>query len=95
MHGRFVLTAEGAEAFLTALEPMARRTTTNDERTAGQRRADALVELCEQVLRRGTLPDAGGLRPQLSYVLPADWAAAEHAQAAALLVDPGARTIEP
>jgi hypothetical protein len=29
VHGRFVLTAEGAEAFLTALEPMARRTTTS------------------------------------------------------------------
>jgi hypothetical protein len=31
--------------------------------------------VCEQVLRSGDLPDAGGLRPQLSYVLPAEWAA--------------------
>ena len=73
--GRFRLSAEDSEAFLTALEPLARRHRDLDTRTAGQRRADALVELSEQVLRHGELGDAGGLRPQLSYVLPADWAA--------------------
>ena len=77
VHGRFRLSREDSETLLTALEPLAKRNLTGDDRTAAQRRADALVELAEQVLRHGTLPDAGGLRPQLSYVLPADWAAAQ------------------
>ncbi len=81
LHGRFHLSREDSETFLTALEPLARRNVTGDDRTAGQRRADALVEVCEQVLRHGTLPEAGGQRPQLSYVLPADWAAAQAQQA--------------
>ena len=80
LHGRFRLTSEDSEALLTALEPLARKAGDHDQRTAGQRRADALVELAEQVLRHGDLPTAGGQRPQLSYVLPADWAAAQHAQ---------------
>ncbi len=75
LFGRFRITGEDSEALLTALEPLARKAGDDDTRTAGQRRADALVELAEQVLRHGDLPDAGGLRPQLSYVLPADWAA--------------------
>ena len=82
VRGRFVLAAEDAETVLTVLEPLARKAGNDDRRTAGQRRADALVELAEQVLRHGQLPDAGGLRPQLSYVLPADWAAGQQAQAA-------------
>jgi hypothetical protein len=81
VQGRFRLSREDSETLLTALEPLARRNVTGDDRTAGQRRADALVELAEQVLRHGVLPDAGGLRPQLSYVLPADWAAAQQQQA--------------
>ena len=50
--------------------------------TAGQRRADALVDICQQVLRHGELPDTGGQRPQLTYVLPADWAAGRQAEIA-------------
>ena len=73
--GRFRLTTADAEAFLTVLEPLARPAGLADDRSAGQRRADALVEVCQQVLRFGDLPDAGGLRPQVSYVVPADWAA--------------------
>jgi hypothetical protein len=64
LRGRFRLSREDSEAFLTVLEPLARRSTAcdgvRDDRTAGQRRADALVEVCEQVLRHGELPDAGG-----------------------------------
>ncbi len=73
--GSFLLPAGDAETVLTALEPLARRQGDQDTRSAAQRRADALTEVCEQVLRHGDLPDAGGFRPQLSYVLPADWAA--------------------
>ena len=73
--GSFRLAAGDAEAFLTAVEALARRQGLEDGRSAGQRRADALVELAEQALRHAELPDHGGQRPQLSYVLPADWAA--------------------
>jgi hypothetical protein len=75
LRGSFRIAAGDSEGVLTALEPLARKTGDGDSRSAAQRRADALVEVCEQVLRHGTLPDAGGQRPQLSYVLPADWAA--------------------
>jgi hypothetical protein len=68
LRGRFVLPAEDAEALLTVLEPLARRQSTSDERSAGQRRADALVEVFTQAARHAELPDAGGVRPQLSYV---------------------------
>ena len=79
IRGSFLLPVGDAESLLTALEPLARSTGLSDNRSAGQRRADALTEICEQVLRHGTLPDAGGLRPQLAYVVPAGWAAAQAA----------------
>jgi hypothetical protein len=77
LRGRFLLSPEDSEAFLTVVEPLARRTSLSDPRSAGQRRADAFVGVCEQVLRFGELPDSGGHRPQLTYVLPAGWAAAQ------------------
>jgi len=73
--GRFRLPTGDAESLLTAVEPLARPNGLTDSRSAGQRRADALVEICQQVVRHGQLPEHGGHRPQLSYVLPADWAA--------------------
>jgi hypothetical protein len=73
--GRFSLPGGDAEALLTAVEALARKQGDQDRRTAGQRRADALVELAERALRHDELPEHGGSRPQLSYVLPADWAA--------------------
>ena len=72
--GRRLSTAD-AVVFLTVIEPLARPAGLADPRSAAQRRADALIKLCQQVLAFGALPDAGGLRPQVSYVLPADWAA--------------------
>jgi len=75
VRGRFLLPGADAETLLTALEPLARRAGDSDLRSAGQRRADALVELADQVLRHGDLPEHGGQRPQLSYLLPAGWAA--------------------
>jgi hypothetical protein len=88
LFGRFRLTAEDSETLLTALEPLARRAGEDDRRTAGNAAPTRLVDLSEQVLRHGTLPDAGGLRPQLSYVLPADWAAAQQQQAACTACGP-------
>jgi hypothetical protein len=75
LRGRFLLPAGDAEAFLAVSEALARRQGLADSRTAGQRRADALVEVHEQALRHGELPEHGGHRPQVSYVLPAGWAA--------------------
>jgi hypothetical protein len=40
-----------------------------DERTYGQRRADALVEVCRLVLNTGDLPENGGDRPQLTVTI--------------------------
>lgn len=77
LSGRFRLTGEDSEAFLTLLEPLARSTGLADGRDAGQRRADALVEVFQLALSSVDLPDAGGLRPQISYVVPAGWAAGE------------------
>jgi hypothetical protein len=73
--GSFRIAAGDAETVLTTIEPLARPAGREDDRSAAQRRADALIEVCEQVLRHGELPDAGGQRPRLTYVLPADWAA--------------------
>jgi hypothetical protein len=73
--GRFSLAAGDAEPLLTVLEALARKQGDQDRRTAGQRRADALVDLADRALRHDDLPEHGGFRPQVSYVLPADWAA--------------------
>ncbi|RKE07757.1 uncharacterized protein DUF222 [Catellatospora citrea] len=45
---------------------------THDMRTAGQRRADALTEICRRVLASGELPDNGGDRPQLVITVDYD-----------------------
>jgi hypothetical protein len=43
-----------------------------DDRTSGQRRADALVEVCRLMLATGDLPINGGDRPQLTITVPLD-----------------------
>ncbi|GAA1373065.1 HNH endonuclease signature motif containing protein [Catellatospora chokoriensis] len=45
---------------------------THDTRTAGQRRADALTEICRRVPASGELPDNGGDRPQLIVTVDYD-----------------------
>jgi hypothetical protein len=74
VRGRFVLAAEDAEVVLTVLEPLARSQGLGDNRSAGQRRADALVEVFAGAARWMELPQAGGQRPQLSYVVSEQWA---------------------
>src|SRR3954467_11795661 len=59
------------EQVLTVLEPLARRDGDADQRSAGQRRADALTDVFGVALSRGDLPVAGGERPRLTYVMPA------------------------
>ena len=58
------------ETILSTVEPLARRDGDTDTRTAGQRRADAVVDVFTAMLRHGDLPDAGGQRPTVTFVVP-------------------------
>ncbi|GGN42868.1 hypothetical protein FHR83_007143 [Actinoplanes campanulatus] len=46
--------------------------TTGETRTPGQRRADALVEVCRLILSGGALPGNGGDRPQIAITVEYD-----------------------
>ena len=59
------LDAEGGATLKTALEALMPPPATNDDRTAGQRRADALVELARRPLDGSKLGSTGGQRPHL------------------------------
>lgn len=72
--GTFDVTDAVAEVIQTVLEPLARRAGEDDKRTAGQRRADALEDVFLLAHRHADLPDVGGSRPRLTYVIPAGWA---------------------
>jgi Domain of unknown function (DUF222) len=60
-----LLDPEAGETLFTALEPLARSTTAEDERSAAQRNADALTELARRQLAGRRLPQTGGVRPQV------------------------------
>jgi hypothetical protein len=64
-----LLDPEAGETLLTALEPLARPSTADDDRSAAQRRADALTELARRQLEGGRLPTTGGVRPQVSVTV--------------------------
>jgi hypothetical protein len=64
-----LLNPEAGETLLTALEPLARPSTTDDDRSAAQRRADALTELARRQLEGGRLPHVGGVRPQVTVTI--------------------------
>jgi hypothetical protein len=68
------LDAEAAAVVTAALDPLCnpRSCDAQDKRTATQRRADALREICQLALRTDTLPDHGGERPQLVVTVPFD-----------------------
>jgi hypothetical protein len=89
VRGRFVLAAEDAESVLTVLEPLARRQGLEDKRSAGQRRADALVDVFAGAAVWMDLPHAGGQRAQLSYVVNGAWAAGEDPPSLAEQLAPG------
>jgi Domain of unknown function (DUF222) len=63
------LDPEGAAAVRTALEALMRPPADGDPRTAGQRRADALVELARLPLKTGDLPTTGGAPASLGLLL--------------------------
>ncbi|MDT5037836.1 MAG: hypothetical protein QOE03_3021, partial [Micromonosporaceae bacterium] len=56
-----------------------------DLRTAGQRRADALIEVCRHACAAGELPDNGGDRPQI--VVTVNWGTLRGQVGAAMLDD--------
>jgi len=59
------LDAEGGATLKTALEALMPPPASTDDRTAGQRRADALVELARRPLDGSKLGHTGGQRPHL------------------------------
>jgi hypothetical protein len=67
------LDAESAAMIRAALDPLAAPNPgpdgERDPRTAGQRTADALVELARRANDRGTLPAAHGVRPHLAVIV--------------------------
>jgi len=63
-----VLGAEDAATVHAALHPLC-RPLPEDDRSAVQRRADALVEVCRLALRTEQLPDDGGEPPQLAVTV--------------------------
>jgi hypothetical protein len=87
------LDAEAAAVVTAALDPLCPPGAlvpagTPDERTAQQRRADALVEICRLALNTAALPVNGGDRPQLVVTVPYDVLAR---QLSAGTLDTGAR----
>jgi hypothetical protein len=64
-----LLEPEAGETLLTALDPLARPTHAEDDRSGSQRRADALTELARRALEGGRLPNSGGVRPQLTVTI--------------------------
>jgi Domain of unknown function (DUF222)/HNH endonuclease len=66
------LDPEAGQTLQAALEPLARPTNADDERSGGQRRADALTELARRQREGGRLPRSGGVRPQLLVTVDLD-----------------------
>ncbi len=63
------LDPEGGAALMTAVDALMRPPAPGDERTAAQRRADALVELARGAIAGGGLPTVGGVRPHLGILI--------------------------
>ncbi len=66
-----LLDTEGGAALQTALNALS-SPIKDDDRSPGQRRADALVELCRRQLDGGGLPEVGGQRPHLTIKASAE-----------------------
>jgi hypothetical protein len=60
-----LLDAETGALLRTVLDPLTRPHGRHDDRNPGQRRHDALADICRLALRTGDLPDNGGEPPQL------------------------------
>ncbi|MDI6097163.1 DUF222 domain-containing protein [Actinoplanes sp. NEAU-A12] len=76
---RGILDSEAAAIVTAALDPLCKPDAaateiagTGETRTPGQRRADALTEVCRIALTGGRLPDNGGDRPQIAITVSYD-----------------------
>src|ERR671910_152563 len=67
-----LLEPEAGQLLISALEPLARPADAQDARSGSQRNADALTELARRHLEGGRLPQAGGVRPQLTVTVDLD-----------------------
>ena len=72
-----VLDAEAGSLLRTALDALS-KPAANDDRTARQRRADALVELARRQLQSGNVPTTAGQRPHLVVTTPAATLRGDH-----------------
>lgn len=65
------LDPEGGEIVITALRSLAEPSSLDDsdDRTPGQARADALIDICKAHLDHGQAPAAGGERPHVTVVV--------------------------
>jgi hypothetical protein len=66
--GNFLLHPVGHETVMAAIHA-ASRPVKGDDRTAAQRRADALITIAEIALRSGDLPITGGVKPHVSVIV--------------------------
>jgi Domain of unknown function (DUF222)/HNH endonuclease len=73
-----LLDPEAGQILQAALEPLARPASPQDDRSGGQRRADALAELARRSLEGGRLPQSGGVRPQLLVTVDLDSLLGQH-----------------
>jgi hypothetical protein len=60
------------DAIATLIDAKAAPRTGDDERSAAQRQAEALAEVCGYVLDHGDVPDTGGRRPHLNVIIGID-----------------------
>jgi hypothetical protein len=65
VHLEGLLDAEGGAVVKTALDALMPAPKQDDDRTAGQRRADALIDLARRPLSGSKLGSTGGMRPHL------------------------------
>ena len=63
------LDPEGGAALLAVLDAIMRPPAKDDPRSAGQRRADAMVDLCRATLAGGELSTVHGVRPQIGLLI--------------------------
>jgi Domain of unknown function (DUF222) len=61
-----ILDPEGGAALRTALDSLAKRMGPEDDRTHGQRMADAMGELVHHAMDQGTLPRRNGVKPHVN-----------------------------
>jgi hypothetical protein len=81
VHLQGVLDAEGGAILLSALDAATGPPTPEDNRSRGQARADALVDLAQRQLDGGTLPTVGGRRPHLTLTASIETLRREERQA--------------